>query len=56
MLDPDQLFYLRARGLSLKSARMLLLSAYAGEVFENIPDEKVRASLLERIESLIETA
>ena len=54
LFDADQIFYLRARGLSLKSARKLLLKAYTEEVFDKIPDEKVKDYLELRIESLIE--
>jgi Fe-S cluster assembly protein SufD len=54
LFDADQIFYLRARGLSLKSARKLLLKAYADEVFERIPSEKVKEYLGRSIESLIE--
>jgi Fe-S cluster assembly protein SufD len=35
-LDEDALFYLRARGISLDSARALLMQAFAGEVLERI--------------------
>ncbi len=35
-LDEDAIFYLRARGLSEKSARRLLVSAFIGEVIEKI--------------------
>jgi hypothetical protein len=38
----------------LKSARKLLLKAYADEVFERIPSEKVKEYLGRSIESLIE--
>lgn len=35
-IDPEQLFYLRARGLNEDSARALLLYAFAKDVLENI--------------------
>jgi Fe-S cluster assembly protein SufD len=53
ILDPDQVFYLRSRGLSLEKARALLLHAYAGEVLEQIHDETLREKLALRIEQLI---
>lgn len=53
ILDPDQVFYLRSRGLSIEKARALLLSAYAGEVLEEISNEKISEALSARIEKLI---
>jgi Fe-S cluster assembly protein SufD len=49
-LDPEALFYLRTRGLSERSARMLLMYAFAGEVVQRISIEPLR----ERIDHLIE--
>ncbi|MEX1190015.1 MAG: Fe-S cluster assembly protein SufD [Bacteroidia bacterium] len=53
ILDPDQLFYLRSRGLSLEKARALLLSAYAGEIIEEVSNNSLREALIYRIEKLI---
>ncbi len=36
-LQPDELFYLRSRGLSEDQARNLLLDAFAGEILQRIP-------------------
>jgi Fe-S cluster assembly protein SufD len=44
-LDDEQLFYLRARGLDLATARALLSVAFASEVLEKLPHEELRASL-----------
>ncbi|HTO09390.1 MAG TPA: Fe-S cluster assembly protein SufD [Myxococcota bacterium] len=44
-LDPDQLFYLRARGLDAASARALLTWAFASEVLERLPLPALRDSL-----------
>ncbi len=44
-LDAAQLFYLRARGLDLATARALLTVAFASEVIERLPHEELRASL-----------
>lgn len=49
-LDPEALFYLRTRGLSERSARMLLLYAFAGEVIRRISIEPLR----DRIDQLVE--
>lgn len=40
-LDEDAVFYLRARGLSEDSARHLLVSAFVGEVLDEISNEAV---------------
>jgi Fe-S cluster assembly protein SufD len=44
-LDPDQIFYLRARGLSLERARALLTFAFASEVLAKLPLAALRESL-----------
>jgi len=44
-LDPDALFYLRARGLDLAQARALLTTAFAREVLERLPVAALRESL-----------
>jgi Fe-S cluster assembly protein SufD len=44
-LDDEQLFYLRARGLDLETARALLTVGFASEVLEKLPHEALRASL-----------
>jgi len=48
-LDPDQLFYLMARGLPRAEAEALLLEAFAADATENIADETLRESLNEII-------
>jgi len=40
-LDDDAIFYLRARGIGEKAARLLMVSAFIGEVLEKIEDEAV---------------
>jgi Fe-S cluster assembly protein SufD len=44
-LDEEALFYLRARGLTKKDARDMLIHAYAGEVLEMIPMLSLRQQL-----------
>jgi len=44
ILDPEQVFYLRSRGISLDKARSLLLTAYASEIVEHIPHASLRES------------
>lgn len=41
-LDEEAVFYLRARGLSEKSARHLMVSAFIGDVLDKISNENVR--------------
>jgi Fe-S cluster assembly protein SufD len=45
-LDPQQLFYLRSRGIPMAEARRLLIYAFASEMIELIDLEEVRASLM----------
>lgn len=40
-VDPDQLFYLRSRGLDEVAARGLLVEAFVSEVFEGLADENL---------------
>ena len=44
-LDEEALFYLRARGLTLKDARDMLIHAYAGEVLQGITIDALRNQL-----------
>jgi Fe-S cluster assembly protein SufD len=48
-LDDEALFYLRARGLTAKAARDLLIRAYAGEILARIPIEPLRKELLREL-------
>lgn len=50
-IDPEQEFYLRARGLPRSVADELLVSGFFEEVLQRLPDDAVRASL----RSLVET-
>jgi len=43
-LDDDQLFYLRARGIDLESARNLLIAAFLADAIEEVRIETVRDS------------
>lgn len=42
-LDDEALFYLRSRGIEKNTARAMMLYAFAAEVIENIPNEKMKA-------------
>jgi Fe-S cluster assembly protein SufD len=48
-LDPEQLFYLRSRGVPEPRARSLLTYAFAAEVLDRIPVP----SLVERLEGTV---
>ena len=40
-LDDEALFYLRQRGLDEPAARALLVDAFVGEIFDEMPEEKI---------------
>lgn len=44
-INPDLLFYLRARGIPLNTARAMLIESFVGEALDKIEDEAVRAAL-----------
>ncbi len=44
-LDPQSIFYLRARGIGEKRARQMLVHGFAGEIVERIECEPVREEL-----------
>jgi len=48
-LDSDQLFYMRARGLSDLEARRVLTAAFATTIVELIADEELRNATLELV-------
>jgi Fe-S cluster assembly protein SufD len=48
--DEDALFFLRARGIGEKDARMMLMNAFVREVIQKISDEGLRNSMDELIE------
>lgn len=48
-LDPNQLFYLKSRGLPEDLAKHLLTYAFAAEVVEGLPEEKFKNPLKMRI-------
>lgn len=47
-LDPDLLFYLRARGIPKKEAESLLIQSFFGEAIEQIENEKIRDAVMKR--------
>lgn len=49
-LDEDAVFYLRARGLSEKSARKLIVSAFINDVIDKIENEDVKEFIYKLLE------
>lgn len=49
-LDEEAIFYLRARGISEKSARALMVSAFIGDVIEKIENEAVQEYVYGKLE------
>ena len=50
MLDPDQLFYLRTRGVPEAEARSILVRAFLAEAVEVVSDDSARAALERAVE------
>jgi Fe-S cluster assembly protein SufD len=49
-LDPEQLYYLRARGLSEETAKRLVIEGFVGELVERVPEGSGRDRLAETLE------
>ena len=41
-IDEDAIYYLMTRGIELSVAKKLLISGFLNEIFENIPEEKIK--------------
>ncbi|HRY07479.1 MAG TPA: Fe-S cluster assembly protein SufD [Hyphomicrobiaceae bacterium] len=50
-LDDDLLFYLRARGIPLKEARVLLIHSFIGEAIDKVDNEAIREALMSEAEA-----
>ncbi len=48
-LDPEQIFYMRARGLPQRAAEAMLLEAFGVEAIERVGDAAIAESLRERL-------
>ncbi len=55
-LNPEELFYLRSRGIPLTEARMLQQLAFVGEVLERISSQEQRERLQTRVEERLRSA
>jgi Fe-S cluster assembly protein SufD len=53
-LNEEGLFYLQSRGISEKTARNLLLSAYAADILEQIKPEALRGYVEKLIDKRLE--
>jgi Fe-S cluster assembly protein SufD len=49
-LDDEALFYLRSRGIGEENAKALLNVAFAADVIQNIPNEKLRNYIMNLIQ------
>ncbi len=49
-IDPDQLFYLRSRGIAESEARKILIFAFAKDLIETIGNEAIEKRLIEKFE------
>jgi len=54
-LDGNVLFYMRQRGIPLAKAKALLTEAFVSRVFDDLEDEDLKASLLDKIQVWLET-
>jgi len=52
-IDEDAIHYLRTRGIQPADAKKLLISGFLNEIFENIPDEKIKIFLEKSMEKQI---
>jgi Fe-S cluster assembly protein SufD len=54
-IDPDQLFYLRSRGLSLDVAQRLVVEGFLAELVERFEEGAVRDALAQALERRLAT-
>jgi len=52
-LDADALLFLRARGIGLADARLLLTRAFAGSIVDELSDDRIRAGVAARVEQAL---
>ena len=53
-VDPEQLYYLKSRGLSADEAVALIVKGYLSSILENIQNEDIRLSLSESIQKKVD--
>eukprot|EP00640_Fibrocapsa_japonica_P000661 CAMPEP_0113936180 /NCGR_PEP_ID=MMETSP1339-20121228/3147_1 /TAXON_ID=94617 /ORGANISM="Fibrocapsa japonica" /LENGTH=582 /DNA_ID=CAMNT_0000938559 /DNA_START=79 /DNA_END=1827 /DNA_ORIENTATION=+ /assembly_acc=CAM_ASM_000762 len=52
-MDEESLFYMRARGIDTMTARRLIVNGFAEEVLADIPCDKIRSRILDKVDVLI---
>ena len=52
-LDQDAIHYLMTRGIKQTDAKKLLINGFLNEIFENIPEEKIKLFLEKSMEKQI---
>ena len=52
-IDEDAIHYLMTRGIELPMARKLLINGFINEIFENIPEEKLKTFLEKNIKEQV---
>jgi Fe-S cluster assembly protein SufD len=55
-LDEDALFYLRARGIDERAARIMLIHAFAGQVLDGIGSDVVRSAAMQLVDRKLSIA
>jgi len=53
-IDEDAIHYLMTRGIELPSAKKLLINGFLNEIFENIPEEKLKTFLEKSIKEQVD--
>jgi Fe-S cluster assembly protein SufD len=53
-MDPEQLYYLRARGLSEANAKRLIIDGFLGALVERTPEGPSRDALTDALEKRLE--
>ena len=49
-INPDEVFYLRSRGISETEAKKLLLSAFAHEIIDEVANEELKKLLIKTLD------
>ena len=52
-IDEDAIHYLMTRGIELSMAKKLLINGFVNEIFENIPEEKLKTFLEKNIKEQV---
>ena len=53
-IDGEAIHYLMTRGIELRTAKKLLIKGFLNEIFDNIPEEKIRTFLEKSMEAQID--